>query len=677
MSIVADNLIEIMRMLGWAAMWGLGGIWIARSAFTLRKNELVLTGLAMGLIVENWLSNLLGQLLPLPLAFWIAAALVLAAGLLFSLLQLRQDPRSLFRIPVSPLQILVLLVLIYVFFGIGRGLAIQDDYQNLPAAAMIATGDIPPHFPLDPDISYGYHYFTLLFAAQIMHIADVFVWTALDMARAVAFAFSIMISGLFIQRVTNSVLAGFTGGMMAVFAGGTRWLLLLLPTSILQRISANLTMLGSAAQTGENLAAALVSPWSAAGLGPFPFPFAFLNGYNGTGILGYHSGAGALGGLITGILLLTHNKWKGWQAWVMTTIMLAALGIASEVSLSVICMGITLVLLVYIVKERVWQAPRRLPRSLWRWFAAAVAGGTIALFQGGVITTLALSTLADWFPSLIHASPAYHTFTFSFFWPPKILSSHLGYLALNDPAQILLALAEIGPVLILFPLAAAWMVKAYRSQRWFECFYGAAALASLILLVVELSGAAGLTALTRIQNLLVGVVGAFGLPALWLWARHRSDRIKSWSAAFLFTTMFGGFVLFGISLIAAQRPVLSDFIDPMDTSMSTAYFDRLEKDAIVFDPLVYRAPVVLGRPGRSSIDFYRIKPEFEALAANPDPFALTTAGYDYIYLDSKYWNSLSENARTGLQADCVVLVHEVLHKRLPDFRRLLDIQTCR
>jgi len=297
MSIVADNMVEIMRMLGWAAMWGLGGIWIARSAFTLRKNELVLTGLGIGLILENWLSNILGQLLPVPLAFWIASALVLAAGLVFSLPQLRRDPRSLLRIPVSPLQLLIFLALIYVFYAVGRGLAILDDYQNLPAAAMIATGDIPPHFPLDPDVSYGYHYFTLLFSAQIMHIADVFVWTALDMARALAFAFSIMITGLFIQRVTGSVLAGFTGGMMAVFAGGTRWLLLLLPTGIVERLSANLTMLGSAAQTGGDLASALVSPWAAAGLGPFPFPFAYLNGYNGTSILGYHSGSGALGGL--------------------------------------------------------------------------------------------------------------------------------------------------------------------------------------------------------------------------------------------------------------------------------------------------------------------------------------------------------------------------------------------
>jgi hypothetical protein len=30
------------------------------------------------------------------------------------------------------------------------GLAILDDYQNLPTTALIATGDIPPHFPLNP-----------------------------------------------------------------------------------------------------------------------------------------------------------------------------------------------------------------------------------------------------------------------------------------------------------------------------------------------------------------------------------------------------------------------------------------------------------------------------------------------------------------------------------------------
>jgi hypothetical protein len=35
----------------------------------------------IGLIIETWLANLLAQVLPVPLAFWLSAGLVMVAGL--------------------------------------------------------------------------------------------------------------------------------------------------------------------------------------------------------------------------------------------------------------------------------------------------------------------------------------------------------------------------------------------------------------------------------------------------------------------------------------------------------------------------------------------------------------------------------------------------------------------
>lgn len=667
------NIVPLISLLGWCILWGLGGIWIARSAFNLRRNEVALAGLGLGLLLENWLANLLGQFLPVPLAFWIAALLVLAAGFALIFPQVRRQPLALFQIPIYPLQWLTFALLIYVFVAIGRGLALLDDFQNLPVTSLIATGDIPPHFPLDPGIRFGYHYFSQLLAAQLMHIADVYVWTALDMARGFGFSLSLMLSGLFVQRVTGSVLAGFVGGLMAAFAGGTRWLLLLFPGGIVARLGADLSFLGSGASTADHLSSALVSPWAAAGMGPFPFPFAYVNGFNPTQVLLYHSGAGGLSTLLLALLLLVHNRWRGWRALGVTAILLAALGLANEVSLAAICLGIVLVMAIYALTRRTW----RLPARLWSWFAAAFAGGLVALFQGGVLTALVLDRLARILPGDGPVARAYHTFEFSLFWPPKVLSSHLGYLSLDNPAQILLALLEIGPILLVIPLVGAWMVKAFRFGRWYECFLGSAAVASLGLFVVELSGAAGLTALTRAQSLLLSLLATFAVPALWLWMRNRSEVIKTLAAAFLFVTMFGGIILFGISLVAVQQPVTTEFVFSMDAAMTARYWDALEPDALVFDPNPYRAPVIFGRSSRSSDDWFVRKVEWLALREEPDPAALQSAGYRYLYLDESYWRNLSPAQRSALQDSCVIQVHEEKHKRLDEFRRLLDVSECR
>ena len=672
MQIILNNLGPLVSLLVWVLLWALGGIWIARSAFVLRRNEQVLTGLAVGLVLENWLANLLGHFLPVPLTFWVAAMLVLLIGLAFTYPQWRKKPLDLFKFPVLPVQWVLFGLLAVVFIAIGRGMALLDDFQNLPTASMIATGDIPPHFALDPDVSYGYHYFTLLLAAQIMHIADVFVWTALDMARGFSFALGLMLSGLFVRRVTGSKLAGVLGGMMSAFAGGTRWLLLLLPTTWVVRLGTGLNFLGSGAQSGSSLLDALHNPWAAAGMGPVPFPFAFVNGFNPTNIITYHAGAGGLVTLLSALLLLLHNRWRGWRAWAVMIVILAALGLGNEVSLVVICLGIVLVILVYMLTRRTW----RLPQTLWRWFVAAVGGGLISLFQGGVITSLALNSLSALLPGDKPVTAAYHTFHFTLFWPPKVLSSHLGYLALDNPKQIVLALIEIGPVLLFFPVVLVWMVKAFRFQRWYECFLGTAAVASLGLFVVELSGAAGLTALTRIQNLMLSVLTTFCVPAVWFFARRRGAVIRISVAVVLFVIMFGGMVLFGISLAAIPHPVTTEDISTIDASMTAAYWNQLEEGALVFDPDPYRGPIVFGRANRSSDDFFRRKPEWEALHADPNPAALNAAGYRYLYVDDEYWRSLTEPQRDALQDECVQLVYEVHHKRLDYFGRLLDVSGC-
>jgi hypothetical protein len=141
-------------------------------------------------------------------------------------------------------------------------------------------------------------------------------------------------------------------------------------------------------------------------------------------------------------------------------------------------------------------------------------------------------------------------------------------------------------------------------------------------------------------------------------------------------------LLFGIQLIALQKPAYSWFISPMDARMSQDYWDRLEPGALIFDPLTFRAPTVFGRFTDSSATWYVTRPEWDSLVQEGDPVRIHAAGFDYMYLDIKYWEKLSPAARSLLGSSCVKQVAQVEGQRgeddaRRDFRRLLDIRACR
>ena len=673
MNALLSNLAGIGMLSGWVIGWAFGGIWLLRASFNLRENEQVITGVGLGLVLETWLANLLAQVLPVPAAFWAASAGIFLAGFLFSLAKIRREGwLCLIRLPLRLWQWVAFFALFYVLYLSSRGLGIQDDFQNLPIISVMATGDIPPHFPLNPSITFGYHYLTMLFGAQLMRLGDLFVWSALDMARSVGFAFSIIIGALFVQRVTNSRLAGYVAAILGMFGGGARWLLLLLPPSLVSAISSRVQLMGSGANSGTDLASALLNRWMVAGEGPYPFPFAFVNGFNATGVMIYQAGGGSLPAIMGGFVLLSHNRWRGWRAWVVMSILMAASFLGNEASALFGVVGFAVAALIWmILKKKI-----RLPIGIWRWIVVIGVGGLISLFQGGVISALALNVLGRFIPALA-TTEAYHTFSFSFFWPPALLSSHLGYLSLTDPYQLLVAICETGPMILLLPLVIVWCVKAFRYRRWYEAAMILSALVSIPTAFIQLSGASGPTALTRVQVTLVGLCGTFGVPALWLWVRHRSNKLKISSLILFFIAIFGGVVLFGIQLIAAQRPIFADYLNYLDAKMAAHYWNKLPADVWVFDPLPYRAPTVLGRDNDSSYDYFKRKPEWDALVENPDPVALNAAGYHYAYFGLDYWRELAPEAQERLLDSGCVLVVETLEQEFPkDQRWLLDISNC-
>ena len=656
--------------LAWVLLWSLGGWWLQRACFFLRENEQVLAGLALGLVLQAWLANLLAPWLPVMAAFWLGALLTFAVGLVAAA---RVDGwRGLLARPnLHGFQLLGFVFLLYLFIAIGRGMAISDDFQNLPVAAMLAVGDIPLRFPLDPALYYPYHYLNLLLAGQFMRLFDLFAWTATDVARGLAFALAAMLAGLWAQRLTRSAMAGFLNGCVFALAGGTRWLFLLLPPGLLAAISVHVHLIGSGNASAPDLTGALAAPWATAGDGPYPFPFAYVNGFNAPLVINYHAGGGTIALVIGWLLLLMAHRRRSPAAWGVLAMLLAALALSAEVNMALMCLGFGLLLIWNLVRRRSLK-----PASgLGAWFITAFIAGLVSLLQGGVLSGAA-GDLLDRFRG--HAPASYHSFQFAPAFSPVLISGHLGMLSLTDPYQLLAALIEVGPILLALPLLAWWGLRCWRVGRWYEAVLVLSAMLGGAFLFATFSGEAGPTALIRVQNLPAALASQLVLPLLWLWAARFSPRWKILLAGLLFSTVVSGLVLLCVQLLAIPKPVSTFYLTDLDTQASRDYWNRLPPDALVFDPSPTRPSILFGRFTNAAVDYFRSKPEWDALAQSADPLKWRVYGFTFAYLDRRYLVSLPKNMAQNLQqTSCMHLLKLYTQSAPEDERRLYDISSCR
>lgn len=649
-----------------------GGWLLVFGAFRLRPRAQFAAGLAAGVIVNAWLANLLGQVLPVVAAFWLAPALSVAAGIFFAWPR-RAQLRPYLVLPLGQLAALVLIAGAY--YLIGRGLAIFDDYQNLPMVSLLATGEIPPQFALDPSVRFGYHHLLLLFAAQIMRLGDVHPWAALDLARALVFALALLLVYNWAGHFTRSRAAGFLAAAFVALAGGARWLLLFIPQSLAPQFAANIQMIGSGAASAPNVMTALRGTWAVEGGGPLPFPFAFANGVFTPATLNL-GGVGLMGLMTLALLLSTHRHWSGWKSAALSVVFIAALALLIEAEFVMLYAGFGLVTL------HAWVKARRIHFSgaLGAWLATGIAAGVLALIQGGVLTEIARGLLQRVAAPQAAAS-SYFSFSFGVGWPPGIVSAHLGVLSLDNPYQAATLLAEVGPILLVMPLLIVWGLKMLRARRWFEAGFILCGLLSLLAWLLRYEGTAGVSATGRLYAPFFKVALLFAVPLVWVWARrHNWRKITALGLGGL--AMLSGVVMLGFQMIAIQKPVYSYFLRDLDVQVMRDHYDQLERDALIFDPIPPRAPTIFGRYTNSSQTWYMPKDAWLVWAADPDPYTLRAAGFDYAYLDAPYWNDLSDRDRARMEDACVRRVFEYSgHRNAPedyrtDFRWLLDLREC-
>lgn len=664
------NELQILPLIFLLLLWGVSGWLLTIRWFDLEPHERGLVGFGLGLIIANWLGNFLARFLPMSIAFWAAALVTLALGI-FAAWPLNRELFPEWRKIRWPTWFLFIIVA-FILTLIGRGLGLLDEQQNFPAISLMATGDIPPHLPGAPDVNYGYHYFLFLLSVQFMRVASAPLWTAVDLAHGLTLALAITLVGLLAWRLTRNKTVAWISAAFFALAGGTRWLLLLLPGTLLNKVSSALTLIGSGQDTASTLFEALSLPWEVAGAGPIPFPFAFVNGVNPAAIMARH-GYGVSAILIMLLILLLAGQQRTWKAGTPLTILLASLALANEVDFALLYFGMVFVAILWLVQHRTV----RLPRSAWFWIVIIFLAGIFALIQGGMATEVLRGRL---YPSSTQAD-SYFKVIFSIV-PPMVISSHLGKLSLFHPLQFLAALFEIGPLVLALPLVLIWGYKALREEKWIQAALVASVIPSLLSIFIEYSGNAGITATTRLLSNLFFVCKIFAVPLFWSWLQNQPEWKQHVVYGLALITMLGGFVLFAIQLIAIPRPVYTYFITDMDARFYQEYWDRLSPaSAWILDASPSRAQTIFGRQSHttSGTDWAVHTPEYRALLQNPDPYQLNAAGYSYVYADKDYWKLYASQ----LEQPCVKIVETVEGVKFahsgsaPDFRRLADISQCK
>src|SRR4030042_5703062 len=254
------SVVDIASFLLLCALWALGGLLLTSHAFHLKAREKLIAGPSAGFLLFIVLSNLLAQILPLTAAYWSSSAIIFLSGLGMLLLS-KRSLRTAFTAFRQWPQAVILIGVIAVFTLILRGLAIIDDYYHLPMVSVMATGDIPPHFYLDPSLHLPYHYGLQVFAASMVRLAGLFPWSAWDISRAIVFGFTCVLCWLWVRRLTGSKLVAYLGSGLLIFGGGARWLLLFLPKPLLESMGANLHMDLAGIAAGGNLFAVLTNRW--------------------------------------------------------------------------------------------------------------------------------------------------------------------------------------------------------------------------------------------------------------------------------------------------------------------------------------------------------------------------------------------------------------------------------
>ena len=682
------NLIDIVVWLVLCGLWWTGGWLVATHLFRQKSRDRLMVGLAIGVLLFIQFSNMLAILLRpinsggssapvITISFIGGAVLTLVLGLLVAYLNLHhwhEGPSSWLNrqdFQAWP-QLLAMFGLFTIFALINRGLAIFDDYYTLPITSLMASGDVPPHFYLNPDLYLAHHYGLNLFAASLMRIGGFFAWSAFDLSKALSISLTVVLAWLWFRRATGRGNAAYWGSLLVLFASGTRWVLMIFPQNLLLHLGEGLRLMGSALQSGYDLYTLLLSPWNIEGGGPIPFPFAFTNGIFAPLNMAMGSNGALPQMTIFLLLLLAKRRWRPLEG-IVYGFLLASLALSAEYILVLIVAGLLATALWILLSTAIRRNARQALVSIAPWGLILLPVILLTAFGGGVITEILRNLIALLGNSSVVGSSELDSFYLR--WPPAITSAHFGPLELTNPRHLLIGLVEIGPLILLAPLATIWSIHRTRRGQYVPAWMAFGALFSFVISLFIFYGAERDT--IRLSGSALFVWIALGFPMAWIiWCR--SNRVMKTSITIVYgIILLAGISLLSIQLISIAQPQFTYFVTAPDAQFSRAFWDKPEPQSQIFDKIPYRAVTIFGRgAGHASQDVYQPFEDWWALVQTPDPFTMARAGYSYVYVDKETWQAWTPEQKIAFQQACVKKLAEQVTKT-KDFRWLLDIRTCR
>ncbi len=662
-----------LGVLLWVActlMWSIGGNWLVASIFSLHKHEIPILGFGSGLVLYLWLANILGHFLPISLAFLLPAPMIFLTGYLaWRLNPKKENP---FHLKTIFTQALAFAALTGFFTLIGRGLAIFDERKNLSLISLMANGDIPPHNPLNPSTLYQYHYGSQLLGASMVRLGGFFPWSAFDISKAIYWALAILLTYVLFRRFTSKNWVAILLASIYPFLTGTRYLLTFFSDKFLAGLDGKITLLGSSQDMGLPFSKALFADWVIGGGPPHAYPFGFINGIMKPLIMS-HSGTESLAfAIVLMIWLFTSVQWKPSAKWILA-ILFAQLALTWETNYALLAIVIACLLLVKILIHK--KSKNSVLQML---VCSGILSIPLVLLQGGTIHEIVKSGIHSLFSSTptINAGIT-ESGMFSFHWPPVIFSGHLGGLSIFDPAQLVVGLCELGPVIFFIPSIWKWIRNATDqiNKTTLTVIFFSAVLGLLI--PAFLTYQSSTRDITRFSGYgLTILITMFLLFILRNWKTQKL-LMRCLEILSIGIMAIGGMVIGFVQLSAINQPVLAEGIDGWDARISSAVWGELNDDGWIYDPASqsWRAAILSGQATLIKSDIFT-EEDWLRLKTDPKISDFLDNGFEYIYIDENWWNDLQQQSQEELNSPCVEEVAEVENVESDIFRKLIRISTC-
>ena len=649
-------------------LWWFGGWGVLGGGFEWQKPKYrAVAAWGVGLAVYLWLVNLLGRVLSPSVGFVLPAVLVALWGGLIekntrsSLFLFGEELRKGWQFWV------VWGFLTFLMVEIEFGLELFDDAVHLPLISVLARGYIPPVDYLNPHVGLPYHYGFDLFGASLVRLGYLFPWAAFDVGKAILWGYGVILAWVWASWYVQKQFQKVASVGVLVFAGGSRYLLLLLPAAFLAVLDKVVTLWGTTAATGKTLSVVLTRVWRVDGGPLLSWPVAFLNGISHSYVMG-HAGGSTMAVIVFLLLWVMWPRLRrvGKSSVVVVVLLLSFWALVAETTYVVIVVGSLLLW--------AWSWKQGIEYEVRYWIVPVLLSVPLALCQGGVLTEYLLR--------MLHiekvTTPTFFAGKFGFRWPPAVVSAHLGPLSLFSPLAWVVIIAEIGVSVIVAPWAWRWgwlrFLHAGRREMMTAVYVVSSFVGFLVPVFVKYSVDRDVA---RFMGFSVFVWDLLLAVALWHWlAEKRRIWLGKMTAVTLSLVALSGIVLGAVQLTAIQHWTLGQGITRYDAIVARRVWGALPKNALVFGPEV-TAVAVTGAPTFYGALDHEL-PAHKLLMEAPTLKELRRQGFDFVYVSLEWWEQLPAQSRAELEAPCTSVVAAVPIRENKDIwaRWLLDIRQC-